>query len=59
MLCFTRVAGEEVIIGDNIKVAIVSVKGKKVVLGVAAPRDVPVDRAEVRKVIDRDGRTRK
>lgn len=47
MLVLSRRPGEEIIINDNIKVTVVSVKGDRVRIGVAAPDNVQVDRAEV------------
>lgn len=48
MLILTRKPGEQIKIGDNITVAIVGVKGNQVRLGVSAPKDVSVDREEIR-----------
>ncbi len=47
MLVLSRRPGEEIIIDGNIRVTVVSVKGDRVRIGIAAPGDVPVDRAEV------------
>jgi carbon storage regulator len=47
MLVLSRRPGEEIIINDNIKVTVVSVKGDRVRIGIAAPEDIQVDRAEV------------
>ena len=47
MLVLSRRPGEEIIINGNIRVTIVSVKGDRVRIGVDAPGNVPVDRAEV------------
>jgi carbon storage regulator len=47
MLVLSRRIGEEIIINDNIRVTIVAVKGDRVRLGIVAPREVTVDRAEV------------
>lgn len=49
MLVLSRRPGEEIIINGNIRVTVVSVKGDRVRIGVDAPGDVPVDRAEVHK----------
>jgi carbon storage regulator len=51
MLVLTRSVGEEIYIGDNITVAVVSVVRGRVRIGISAPRDVPVLRAE----LDTDG----
>ena len=47
MLVLTRKLGEEIVIGDNIRVKVVAVQSDRVRLGIAAPRSVPVDRLEV------------
>ena len=47
MLVLTRREGEEIVIAGNIRVAVVSVEGGKVRLGVSAPASVPVHRKEV------------
>ena len=50
MLVLTRKTGEEVVIGDNIFIRIVGVDGRKVRIGIVAPKDVIVDRQEVREL---------
>jgi carbon storage regulator len=47
MLVLTRRIGEEIVIGGNIRVKVVLVKGDKVRLGISAPDSVPVDRQEI------------
>ncbi|MSR52049.1 MAG: carbon storage regulator [Gemmataceae bacterium] len=47
MLVLSRRVGEEIIINENIRVTVVAVKGDRIRLGIEAPRDVSVDRAEV------------
>lgn len=47
MLILTRREGEALMIGDEISVTILSVKGNQVRLGVKAPKDVVVHREEV------------
>lgn len=47
MLVLSRRVGEEIVINDNIRVTVVAVKGDRIRLGIVAPRDVTVDRAEV------------
>lgn len=48
-LALCRYTGEEILIGDSIRVAVLEVKGKKVRLGIKAPREFEVDRKEVRQ----------
>ena len=44
MLILTRRVGETLMIGDQISVTVLNVKGNQVRLGIAAPKDVPVHR---------------
>jgi carbon storage regulator len=48
MLVLSRRIGEEIVIGRNVRVTILEVKGGTVRVGVVAPPTVPVDRKEVR-----------
>lgn len=47
MLILTRRVGEAVVIGDNIEITVLGVKGGQVRLGVKAPREVSVHRDEI------------
>ena len=47
MLILTRRIGEKLIIGENVTVAVLSVKGNQVRIGIDAPRDVTVNREEI------------
>lgn len=47
MLVLTRKAQERIVIGDNITVSILKIKGNTVRVGIEAPRDVHVVRAEL------------
>lgn len=47
MLILTRRVGETLMIGDEISVTILGVKGNQVRVGVNAPRDVSVHREEI------------
>jgi carbon storage regulator len=47
MLVFGRKVGEEVMIGDDIVVKVVSVRGGRISLGFKAPADVPINRREI------------
>ncbi|WP_298862075.1 carbon storage regulator CsrA [uncultured Gimesia sp.] len=51
MLVLTRRKDEEILINDNISIKVLSVKGNRVRLGVEAPSDVQVNRAEVQKLL--------
>lgn len=56
MLVLSRQRDESIIIGDNIVVTVVDVRGDKVRLGIEAPTEIPVHRREVYEAIQRENR---
>ncbi|MEN1678685.1 MAG: carbon storage regulator CsrA [Planctomycetota bacterium] len=56
MLVLSRQRDESIIIGDNVVVTIVDVRGDKVRLGIDAPVEIPVHRREVYEAIQRENR---
>jgi len=48
MLILTRRIGESIMIGDDITVTVLNIDGGHIRLGVDAPKDVAVDREEIR-----------
>ncbi len=48
MLVLMREQGQRIMVGDNIVVTVVEIRGDKVRLGFDAPKEVDVDREEVR-----------
>jgi carbon storage regulator len=47
MLVLTRKSNQSIMIGDDIEVAVLSIIGEKVRIGIDAPREIPVFRKEV------------
>ncbi|MGQ8366425.1 carbon storage regulator CsrA [Glaciecola sp. 1036] len=47
MLILTRRVGETLMVGDNVTVTVLGVKGNQVRIGVNAPKDVSVHREEI------------
>ena len=54
MLVLSRQRDESIIIGDNIVVTIVDIRGDKVRLGIDAPTEIPVHRQEIYEAIQRE-----
>ena len=54
MLILTRRVGETVMIGNDVTVTVLGVKGNQVRVGVNAPRDVAVHREEIFERIKRE-----
>ncbi len=54
MLILTRRVGETLMIGDNVSVTVLRVKGNQVRLGVNAPKDISVHREEIYDRIKRE-----
>jgi carbon storage regulator len=54
MLVLSRQRDESIMIGDNIVVTIVDIRGDKVRLGINAPTEIPVHRQEIYEAIQRE-----
>lgn len=54
MLVLTRKAQEKILIGDEIVVTVIRIQGKGVRIGIEAPREIPVRRAELVDLSDVD-----
>ena len=57
MLILTRRVGETVMIGDDVAVTVLGVKGNQVRVGVNAPKEVSVHREEIYERIKREEQT--
>jgi len=56
MLVLSRQRDETIMIGDDIEITVVDIRGDKVRLGITAPTSVPVHRKEVYEAIQRENR---
>lgn len=56
MLVLSRQRDETIVIGDNIEVTVVDIRGDKVRLGINAPKEVTVHRKEVYEAIKRENK---
>lgn len=54
MLVLSRQRDETIMIGDEIEITVVDIRGDKVRLGISAPRQVQVHRKEVYEAIQRE-----
>ncbi len=54
MLVLSRHRDESIMIGDNVMITIVDIRGDKVRLGIEAPQEIPVHRQEVYEAIKRE-----
>jgi len=54
MLVLSRKKGESIVINRDTTVTVVEIRGDKVRLGIAAPKEVPVHREEVHRAIYKD-----
>ena len=54
MLVLSRQKDESIIIGDDVEITIVDVRGDKVRLGINAPREISVHRKEIYEAIQRE-----
>jgi len=54
MLVLSRQRDESIMIGDDVEIIIVDVRGDKVRLGITAPKSIPVHRREIYDAIQRE-----
>jgi carbon storage regulator len=56
MLVLSRQRDQTIMIGDDIEITVVDIRGDKVRLGINAPNEIPVHRKEVYEAIRRENR---
>ena len=54
MLVLSRATNQSIMIGDDIEIVVVDVRGGKVRLGINAPKHVPVHRKEIYEIVLRE-----
>jgi carbon storage regulator len=54
MLVLSRKKNERIVIGENIVITVVEVRGDRVRLGIEAPQEVPIHRSEVHDAITKE-----
>ncbi len=59
MLVLSRRKDESIMIGDDIEIIIVDIRGQKVRLGITAPKTIPVHRREIYEAIQREKNEKK
>lgn len=58
MLVLSRQRDETIIVGDDIEITVVDIRGEKVRLGIVAPPHIPVHRKEVYEAIKRENKNK-
>jgi len=57
MLVLTRKLGQSIVIGDEIEVVVLEVRGEQVRIGIKAPKTVQVHRKEIYEQIQEENRS--
>ena len=58
MLVLTRRMDESIMVGEDVEIKIVGIRGNKVRLGITAPKNIAVHRKEVYEAIEREKKHR-
>jgi carbon storage regulator len=58
ILILTRYINEKIILGDDITIMIVGINGYQVSIGIDAPKEIPVHREEIYKVVQAQKRNK-
>lgn len=58
MLILTRRIGETVMVGDDVSITVLGVKGNQVRVGISAPKSIAVHREEIYRRIKNEGASR-
>ena len=56
MLALSRKLGESIVIGKDIKISILEIKGDQIKIGIDAPKNVPIYREEIFKQIEEENK---
>ena len=56
MLALSRKAGESIVIGKDIKISILEIKGDQIKIGIDAPKNVTIYREEIFKQIEEENK---
>ena len=56
MLVLSRHRDESIMIGDDVTITVVDIRGDKVRLGIDAPKEIPVHRQEIYEAIKRENK---
>ena len=56
MLALSRKKGEAIMVGNNVEISILDIKGDQIKIGIQAPKEIPVYRKEVYIQIEEENR---
>lgn len=56
MLALSRKQGESIVIGNDIEISVLEVKGDQVKIGISAPKSIPIYRKEIYLQIQQENR---